>query len=172
MTKPLEGVLIVELSTMITASMAAMMLAEQGSRVIKLGRIETGDRRRYLGTSKAGMSGWFASCNRGKESVRINLKDASGRALARRLALRADILIHNFRPGVMEGLELGSETLRAANRRLIYIAITGFGTAGPLKDAPAYDPIVQAHAGFAGVQGTDAPAFVRNLVCDKITAYT
>jgi crotonobetainyl-CoA:carnitine CoA-transferase CaiB-like acyl-CoA transferase len=172
MTKPLEGILIVELSTMITASMAAMMLAEQGARVIKIEPIDVGDPMRYLGTSKAGMSGLFASCNRGKESVRINLKDTAGRALARRLALGADILIHNFRPGVMDGLDLGSAALRAANRRLIYIAITGFGTAGPLSDAPAYDPIVQAHAGFAAVQGIEAPTFVRNLVCDKITAYT
>ncbi len=172
MAGPLEGIVVVELSTMITASLAAMMLAEQGARVIKIEPIELGDPMRYLGTAKGGMSGLFASCNRGKKSIRINLKHDKGRALARDLVLRADILIHNFRPGVMEGLDLGSETLRAENPRLIYVAISGFGTEGPLKDAPAYDPIVQAHAGITAVQGTGSPAFVRNLVCDKITAYT
>jgi crotonobetainyl-CoA:carnitine CoA-transferase CaiB-like acyl-CoA transferase len=83
-----------------------------------------------------------------------------------------DIVIHNFRPGVMDRLNLGAETLQKLNPRLIYAAISGFGTDGPLKDAPAYDPVIQAHAGFTVSQGTDQPVFVRNLMCDKITAYT
>ncbi len=170
--RPLEGVTIIELSTMITASLAAMMLAEQGARVIKIEPIEQGDPMRYIGTSKGGMSGLFANCNRGKESVRVNLKAAEGQALVQRLAAGADVVLHNFRPGVMDTLGLGSEALREANPRLVYVAISGFGTEGPLRRAPAYDPVVQAHSGIAAVQGPDTPAFVRNLMCDKITAYT
>ena len=86
--------------------------------------------------------------------------------------MTADVLIHNFRPGVMDGLGLGSDALRADHPRLVYVAITGFGTEGPLADAPAYDPVVQAHAGIAAIQGGQNPAFVRSLMCDKITAYT
>lgn len=82
------------------------------------------------------------------------------------------MLVHNFRPGVMDRLGLGSARLRAENPRLIYVAISGFGKEGPLRDAPAYDPIIQAHAGFAASQGRGTPAFIRNLICDKVTAYT
>jgi crotonobetainyl-CoA:carnitine CoA-transferase CaiB-like acyl-CoA transferase len=172
MHRPLEGIRVVELSTMITASFAAMMMAEQGATVVKVEPVDVGDPMRYLGTSKNGISGLFVSCNRGKASIRVNLKDAKGQEIVQRLMERADVVLHNFRPGVMESLELGSEAMRARNPRLVYIAITGFGTKGPLRDAPAYDPIVQARAGFAAVQGTTEPVFVRNLVCDKITAYT
>ena len=170
--KPLTGVTILEFSTMITASFAAMMMAEQGASVIKVEPIEMGDPMRYIGASKAGMSALFANCNRGKQSIRLNLKDAAGQDLIKRLIPEVDIVIHNFRPGVMDKLNLGSEQLRALNPRLIYMAISGFGHEGPLGNAPAYDPIIQAHAGMTAAQGLGAPVFIRNLVCDKITAYT
>ena len=157
---------------MITASFAAMMMAEQGARVIKVEPLEMGDPMRYIGTSKGGISALFANCNRGKESIRINLKDEGGQDLVQRLAEDADVLVHNFRPGVMDRLNLGSEVLRSLNPRLVYVAISGFGKDGPLGNAPAYDPIIQAHAGLTASQGTDAPVFIRNLMCDKITAYT
>jgi crotonobetainyl-CoA:carnitine CoA-transferase CaiB-like acyl-CoA transferase len=86
---------------------------------------------------------------------------------------QVDVVIHNFRPGTMETLNLGSDALRALNPRLIYMAISGFGTEGPLRRAPAYDPIIQAHSGMTASQGDDAsPSFMRSLLCDKITAYT
>ena len=170
--KPLDNINVLEFSTMVTASLAAMMMAEQGASVIKIEPLELGDPMRYIGTAKGGISALFANCNRGKQSIRINLRAGEGRELAARLAERADVLMHNFRPGVMERLNLGSDRLRQINPRLINMAITGFGKAGPLKDAPAYDPIIQAHAGFAASQGTEKPVFIRNLMCDKITAYT
>ncbi len=170
--KPLENLLVIELSTMITASFAAMMMAEQGARVIKIEPINEGDPMRYLGHNKAGISGLFANCNRGKESIRVDLKTKPGQELVQSLADKADVMINNFRPGVMDEINLGSEVLRARNKRLIYTAITGFGTSGPLANAPAYDPIVQAHIGITDVQADEGHAFVRNLVCDKITAYT
>ncbi len=170
--KPLEDVTVLEFSTMITASFAAMMMAEQGARVIKVEPTDVGDPMRYIGTAKGGISALFANCNRGKESIGINLKEAAGQSLIHRLVEEADVVIHNFRPGVMDKLNLGSEKLRALNPRLVYVAISGFGKDGPLANSPAYDPVIQAHAGIAASQGKEAPAFVRNLICDKITAYT
>ena len=170
--KPLEGVTVLEFSTMITASFAAMMMADQGARVIKVEPTDVGDPMRYIGTAKGGISALFANCNRGKESIGINLKEPAGQSLIHQLVEEADVVIHNFRPGVMDKLNLGSEKLRALNPRLVYVAISGFGTDGPLANAPAYDPVIQAHAGIAASQGKETPAFVRNLICDKITAYT
>ncbi len=170
--KPLEGITVLEFSTMITASFATMMMAEQGARVIKVEPLEMGDPMRYIGTSKGGISALFANCNRGKESVRINLKDKGGQVLIHKLVEDADVVIHNFRPGVMDKLDLGSDRLRSLNSRLVYVAISGFGKDGPLGNAPAYDPIIQAHAGLTASQGTGTPVFVRNLMCDKITSYT
>jgi crotonobetainyl-CoA:carnitine CoA-transferase CaiB-like acyl-CoA transferase len=170
--KPLEGITVLEFSTMITASFAAMMMAEQGARVIKVEPTDQGDPMRYIGASKGAISGLFANCNRGKRSIRVDLKQSESQALIAELAADADVVIHNFRPGVMDRLQLGAKTLRERNPRLIYAAISGFGTEGPLRDAPAYDPIIQAHAGFTASQGSDAPVFIRNLMCDKITAYT
>ena len=170
--KPLEGIRVVELSTMITASFAAMMLAEQGASVIKVEPLELGDPMRFLGSSKGGMSALFANCNRGKQSLRLELKSDAGRNIVQRLANEADVLLCNFRPGVMDKLGLGSDALRATNPRLIYAAVSGFGTVGPERDTPAYDPVIQAQAGFTASQGRDEPEFVRNLTCDKVTAYT
>ena len=170
--KPLEGVTVIELSTMITASFAAMMLAEQGARVIKIEPVEMGDPMRYFGDSKGGVSGLFANCNRGKESIRLNLKDEAAQDIVKQLAKKADVLLCNFRPGVMDKLNLGSDVLRVSNSKLIYAAISGFGTVGPLANQPAYDPVVQAHIGVTENQGGDQAEFVRNLMCDKITAYT
>jgi hypothetical protein len=117
--KPLDNVKVLEFSTMVTASFAAMMMAEQGAEVIKVEPLELGDPMRYLGTAKGGISALFANCNRGKRSIRVNLADPEGQELAARLAADADVLIHNFRPGVMDRLNLGSARLRGQNPRLI-----------------------------------------------------
>jgi crotonobetainyl-CoA:carnitine CoA-transferase CaiB-like acyl-CoA transferase len=158
---------------MITASLASMMMAEQGARVIKVEPMEMGDPMRYIGARKADISALFANCNRGKESLRIDLKSAEGVETIKAMIPSVDVVIHNFRPGVMDKLGLGSECLRSINPKLIYTAISGFGTKGPLSGAPAYDPMIQAHAGVAAAQGRgDQPAFMRTLLCDKITGYT
>ena len=169
---PLEGIKVIEFSTMITASLATMMMAEQGADVIKVEPIEMGDPLRYFGTSKGGSSGLFANCNRGKQSIRINLKTAQGRDIVAKLVAKADVLINNFRPDVMDNLGFGSELMRSTNKRLVYVAISGFGTVGPMRNAPAYDPVIQAKAGIASLQGQQSPTFMRTLMCDKITAYT
>ena len=170
--KPLEGITVLEFSTMITASLAAMMLGEQGARVIKVEPVDMGDPMRYIGTGKGGISSLFANCNRGKQSVRVNIREPSGQELIREVAGQVDVLVHNFRPGVMDKLNLGSEQLRAHNKELIYMAISGFGTSGPLSSAPAYDPVIQACSGMTAAQGRDEHQFIKNLMCDKLTAYT
>ncbi len=157
---------------MITASFAAMMMAEQGATVIKVEPLELGDPMRHLGSNKGGISSLFANCNRGKRSLSLNLKADEGKTVLKELAAEADVLLCNYRPGVMDELGVGSEVLRAANPRLIYAAISGFGAAGPDRNTPAYDPVIQARSGIAASQGLGSPEFVRNLTCDKITAYT
>jgi crotonobetainyl-CoA:carnitine CoA-transferase CaiB-like acyl-CoA transferase len=172
--KPLDGIRVLEFSTMITASFAAMMLADQGAEVIKVEPVDLGDPMRYLGSTKGGISALFANCNRGKQSLRLDIKSDQGRQVIEDLAAESDIVLCNYRPGVMDGLGLGSEQLRARNARLIYVGISGFGTEGPHRNAPAYDPIIQAQTGFAAVQGQgkESPEFMQSLMCDKITAYT
>jgi len=172
--KPLEGIKILEFSTMVTASFAAMMLADQGAQVIKVEPLELGDPMRYLGSTKGGFSALFANCNRGKRSLRLDIKSDAGREIIEQLAADTDVLLTNYRPGVMDGLGLGSDHLRSINPKLIVGAVSGFGTEGPHRDAPAYDPIIQATAGFAAVQGQgkDTPEFMQTLMCDKVTAYT
>ena len=170
--KPFEGITVIEFSTMITASLAAMMLGEQGARIIKVEPTDTGDPLRYIGAAKGGISSIFANCNRGKESIRLDLKSPGGQAVIREMATDCDVVIHNFRPGVMDKHGLGSERLRGINARLVYMAISGFGTKGPLSSAPAYDPVIQAHSGMTAAQGSGGQAFIKNLMCDKLTAYT
>lgn len=170
--KPLEGVTILEFSTMITASFAAMQMCEQGARVIKVEPLNAGDPLRYIGATKGGISSLFANCNRGKEAIRVDIKTEAGQALIREMIPEIDVVIHNFRPGVMDKLGLGSDDLRSLNPSLIYTAISGFGTQGPKSSSPAYDPIIQAQSGITATQGKQEPAFFRTLICDKITAYT
>lgn len=169
--QPLVGIKVVELSTMITASFAAMTLASQGAEVIKVEPLGIGDPMRMLGSQKAGISALFNNCNRSKRSIAIDIKSDTGRQVVRKLASEADVLIHNFRPGVMDRLGLGSEILRGDNPGLVYMAITGFGTEGPLADAPAYDHVIQGISGITSLQGKGSEfSYMRTLLCDKVTA--
>lgn len=171
--KPLAGVRIIELSTMVTASLSSMMLAAQGADVIKVEPVGIGDPMRFIGSQKNGISALFANCNRGKRALAINLKDPKGQEMLQRLAGDADVLVHNYRDGVMRRLNLGSVQLRKANSKLIYTAITGFGKEGAMAQDPAYDHVIQALTGYTGVQaGGGVPEFMKTLVADKITAYT
>ncbi len=171
--KPLAGVRIIELSTMVTASLSSMMLAAQGADVIKVEPVGIGDPMRFIGSQKNGISALFANCNRGKRALAVNLKDPKGQELLQRLAAEADVLVHNYRDGVMRRLNLGSVQLRKTNPKLIYTAITGFGKQGAMAQDPAYDHVIQALTGYTGVQAEgSAPAYMKTLVADKITAYT
>jgi crotonobetainyl-CoA:carnitine CoA-transferase CaiB-like acyl-CoA transferase len=175
MQGPLAGVRVLDLSVMISGPLAAMILADQGADVIKIESPGLGDLMRYLGSQRNGITGLYANNNRGKRSLVLNLKEPRGVEILKQLVTTADVLIQNFRPGAMDRLGLGYETLAEVNPRLIYVSISGFGDAGPYANRRVYDNVIQGYAGYAGVQtdpATGAPALFRTLVCDKATAYT
>ncbi len=158
---PLDDLLIVDLSRVLAGPYATMVLADLGARVVKVERPATatsagGDDSRHIGPFKDGdptQSAYFASINRGKESIALDLGRAEDRTILHALLARADVLVENFRPGVMDRLGLGWAALHAAYPRLIYAATSGFGHTGPDRDRPAYDMIVQAMGGIMSVTG-------------------
>jgi len=173
-SQPLAGVKVIELSNMITCSLAAMTMASQGAQVIKVEPPQMGDKMRPLGTQKNGVSGFFHNCNRGKRSLAIDLKSSAGVKAIKELVIQSDVLLHNYRPGIMDKLGLGSEVLRELNPKLIYVAVSGFGTKGPMADLPAFDHVIQGLAGFTDLQSPEKNSFdfIRTFICDKVTAYT
>jgi crotonobetainyl-CoA:carnitine CoA-transferase CaiB-like acyl-CoA transferase len=176
-SKPLAGITILDLTNVLAGPFAGYQLACLGARVIKVESPE-GDLARQLGAdpayARAGMGISFLAANAGKESIAIDLKTAQGKALLERLAERADALIENFRPGVMDRLGLGHAALRARNAALVYCAISGFGQDGPLAHRPAYDQIIQGLSGVMSVTGDErsAPLRVGYPVCDTIGGLT
>ena len=172
--QPLAGLEVIELSNMITCSLAAQTMAAQGANIIKIEPPVGGDQMRPLGTQKSGVSGFFHNCNRGKQSLAIDLKSEAGVDAVKKLAAQADILLHNYRPGVMDRIGLGSDVLRKINSRLVYVAVSGFGTKGPMADFPAFDHVIQGLAGFTDLQAPEDNSFdfIRTFICDKVTAYT
>ncbi|MGE3803957.1 MAG: CaiB/BaiF CoA transferase family protein, partial [Gemmataceae bacterium] len=150
---PFSGLLVVDLTRVLAGPYCTMMLAELGARVIKVENPQGGDDSRHFEPLHQGMSAYFASLNRGKESVALDLKSEADRNVFLALVKRADILVENYRPGTLERLGLGYETLAALNTRLIYAAVSGFGHTGPWSHKPAYDMIVQALGGLMSVTG-------------------
>jgi len=150
---PLAGLLVVDFSRVLAGPFAAMMLADLGARVVKVERPGTGDDSRGYGPFADGRSLYFARVNRGKESVALDLKDPADLEVARALAARADVLVENYRPGVMERLGLGPQALLALNPRLVYCSISGFGHTGPWSQRPAYDAVVQGMSGIMAITG-------------------
>jgi crotonobetainyl-CoA:carnitine CoA-transferase CaiB-like acyl-CoA transferase len=148
-TEVFKGVRVVELGTMITAPLAGMMLADLGAEVIKVEHPQGGD---PFHSFRGGFySPHFVAYNRGKRSVKLDLRNAAGREVLSRLLARADILIENYRAGVIERLGLGTGVLTALNARLIHCSITGFGASGPYSGRPAYDSVGLALSGIASL---------------------
>lgn len=156
---PLAGVLVVDLSRALAGPHAAMMLGDSGARVIKVETPGTGDDSRawgppFVGTPGASTSTYFLSANRNKESIALNLKDSSDHAVLLDLVKRADVLVENFRPGVLDRLGLGLDRLLALNPRLVALSISGFGHDGPESARPGYDLIAQGEAGLMSLTGS------------------
>lgn len=147
MPTPLAGFRVLDLTNVLAGPFCCHQLAHLGAEVIKVEAPGRGDLARQLGAdpqlNEKLMGVSFLAQNAGKKSITLNLKAEKGRALLKRLVRSADVLVENFRPGVMERLGLGYETLKAENPRLVYCAISGFGQDGPMREAPAYDQIVQ-----------------------------
>ena len=150
---PFSGLFALDLTRVLAGPFCTMMLAELGARVVKVETPEGGDDSRDFEPFFEGQSAYFASLNRGKESIALDLKAEADRAVFDGLVRRADVLVENFRPGTMERLGFSYEALRAANPRLVYAAVSGFGQTGPWSGKPAYDLIVQALSGMMSVTG-------------------
>jgi len=155
---PLAGVRVLDLARVLAGPYAAMLLADLGAEVIKVERPETGDDTRSWGPPFAGpedrrQSTYFLSANRGKRSVTIDLKDPAEQGFVAELIRWADVLVENFRPGVMERLGLGDERLAELNPGLVRLSISGFGEAGADRDRVGYDQIVQAEGGLMSMTG-------------------
>lgn len=176
--QPLRGVRVLDLTNVLAGPFACHQLAHLGAEVIKVEAVGRGDLARNLGAdpdlSAAGMGISFLAQNAGKRSLALDLKDPRGKAVLKRLAASSDVLVENFRPGVMDRLGLDHATLRAETPRLIYCAISGFGQDGPWADRPAYDQIVQGAAGVMSITGDSdsAPLRVGYPLADTVGGLT
>ena len=173
MPGPLEGVRVIDVTTMISGPLATMILADQGADVIKIEHPQGGDHSRQVAGRRGGFSASFLNNNRGKRSVALNLKHPAGLKAALRLCQGADVFVQNFRPGVAERIGLGEDAVRAACPDIVYVSVAGFGFEGDWAKRPVYDPLVQALSGLASVQGgadRARPRLVRTILPDKLTA--
>jgi CoA:oxalate CoA-transferase len=158
---PLSGITIIDLSRILAGPYCTLLLAELGARVIKVEAPRTGDDARQYGPFKNNKSTYFASVNRGKESIVLDLKAPGDREIFERLLDRGDALVENFRPGTMEKLGYGWETLHQRYPRLIYAAASGFGHTGPYSHYPSYDMVVQGLGGIMSITGIPDGPLVR-----------
>ena len=178
MNRLLEGVRVLDLTNVLAGPFAGYQLALLGADVVKVENPDGGDLARQLGAdpalNRARMGASFLAQNAGKRSITLDLKAPAGKDVFRRLVAGADVVLENFRPGVMERLGLGWEALRAVRPDLVYCAISGFGQTGPLRDNPAYDQIIQGFSGVMSVTGTEAggPLRVGYPVADTIGGLT
>ena len=150
---PLTGIKVLDLTRVVSGPFCTMMLADFGADVIKI-EAPGGDVSRVTGIVGKGENPYFVNLNRNKRTMTINMKTDEGKRIVRSMAERVDVVVENFRPGVMERLGLGYEELRKTNPGLVYAAVTGFGKTGPYKDRPAFDFIAQAMSGFMSLNGS------------------
>ena len=175
MPGPLDGVKVIDFTTMIAGPYGTMILADQGADVIKVEAPLRSDHVRRAGYGQRHFSAAFVNNNRNKRSISVDAKAAAGREVVLDLARRADVFVQNFRPGVMARLGLDYDDLKVVKPDIVYVSMSGWGEAGPLAHKPVYDPIIQALSGLATVQaGSDAarPRLVRTILPDKLTGIT
>jgi CoA:oxalate CoA-transferase len=158
---PLSGITVVDLSRILAGPYCTFLMAELGARVIKVEPPGKGDDARHYGPFIAGKSSYFQSVNRGKESIALDLKNDGDKRIFAKLLERADVVVENFRPGTMEKLGYGWESLHAKYPRLIYAAASGFGHTGPSSREPAYDMVVQGLGGIMSITGHKGSAPTR-----------
>ncbi len=175
MGKPLEGVRVVDLSQLTSGPLATMVLAEQGADVIKVEPPGLGDIFRHSSFHRGGFSALVLNHNRGKRGIAIDTGTAEGRALVVELMGGADVVVQNFRPGVVDRLGFGYDDIKAVNPGVVYASVSGYGPTGPYAARPVVDPIIQALTGIVARQKSEAiplPDLVRNIIVDKATALT
>jgi len=171
-TGPLSGLKVLDLSIALTGPYAAALLADQGAEVVKVERPGIGDIARWVGVAVNGMSAFYLACNRGKRCIAVDLGTDEGRDIVLQMAADADVIIQNFRPGVIDRLGLGYDAVRELNPEVVYASISGYGPVGPYRDRSAYDTSIQAYAGFAATQAEPGgpPTFIKQNAADKVSA--
>ena len=170
----LEGIKVLDLTSMVSGPVAAMMLADQGAEVIKV-EPTTGEQMRHIGPTVNKVTAAFFSCNRGKRSIAVDLKSDDGKKILFDLVKSADVLLQNFRPGAMDRMGFGEPVMRELNKKLIYVSINGFGEEGPYAHKRVYDPVIQALSCATDIQAdrtTGRPQMFRIIIADKVTAIT
>lgn len=150
---PLAGVRVLDFTRVLAGPAASLALADLGAEVFKIEPPGSGDETRTFPPIKGGESHYYLAVNRGKKSIVVDLKSDAGLALVKDLAAKCDVLVENYRPGVMDRLGLGYETMKAINPRLIYCSISGYGQTGPLRDRPSFDIVLQAMSGALSMNG-------------------
>ena len=171
---PLQGIKVLDLTSMVSGPVAAMMLGDQGADVIKVEPTH-GEQLRYLGDKHNDITPTFYSCNRNKKSLAIDLKSDAGKKVLWKLIDDADVLLQNFRPGAIERMGFSEEVVRKRNAGIIFVSISGFGEEGPYAHKRVYDPIIQGLSGAADIQAnreTGRPGMFRIIIADKISALT
>ena len=173
MSGPLNGIRIIEVTSMLTGPWATSILGDQGADVIKVEVPGVGDHTRSAGADRGGLPVNFLNINRSKRSLTLNLKNQQGVSVLKRLAATADVFVQNFRPGVVERLGIGEPNIRKVSPKVIYMSMSGWGEHGPLAQKPVYDPVIQAISGLTTIQaGSDdaRPRLIRTILPDKLTA--
>ena len=172
MGKPLDGILVIDLSRVLAGPYCTMELADMGATVVKIEIPGSGDDTRAYGPPFLnGESTYFMSVNRNKKSLTLNLKHARGKEILRQLLQKGDVLVENFRPGTLDGLGFGYDAVHTLNPKLIYCSISGFGQTGPYAQRPGYDLIAQAEGGVMSLTGEpDDPPLKVGLSFADITA--
>ena len=171
---PLQGIKVLDLTSMVSGPVAAMMLGDQGADVIKIEPLH-GEQLRHLGESHNGVASTFYSCNRNKRSLAVDLKSGAGKQILWKLIAEADVLLQNFRPGAIDRMGFGESECRKKNPGLIFVSISGFGEHGPYSGHRVYDPIIQGLSGATDIQAnreTGRPGMFRIILADKVSALT
>ena len=171
---PLKGIKVLDLTSMVSGPVGAMILADQGADVIKVEPI-TGELVRHMAAPHKGVNPVFFSCNRGKKSIAIDLKSEEGKKILFQLAKDADVFMQNFRPGAIDRMGFGEKEIRKINPQIIYTSISGFGNDGPYANSRVYDPVIQALSGATDIQAdrdTGRPKMFRIIIADKVTSLT
>jgi crotonobetainyl-CoA:carnitine CoA-transferase CaiB-like acyl-CoA transferase len=173
MNGPLDGVKVIDLSTIVSGPLAGSLLGDQGADVIKIESPLRPDNARFMGPIRGESGALFAAANRSKRSLALDLKKDGAKDIIFQLIKNSDVIIDNFRPGILKKLGLEYDDVRKHNPKIIQLSITGYGVDGPYSKRRVYDPLIQATAGIANAQSIEGnPKFVKTLMCDKITSLT
>jgi crotonobetainyl-CoA:carnitine CoA-transferase CaiB-like acyl-CoA transferase len=172
MPGPLEGYKVLELTSTVSGPFASMMLADQGADVVKVEPPGIGDLARFMGTTKSGIGAMFTVLNRNKKCICLDFKNPEDFEVLKKLIQETDVLIENYRPGVVKKLGIDYDSAVKLNQEIIYCSISGYGQSGPYKERKVYDPLIQATAGTAAAQSSKNPEFFKTIVFDKVTALT